>query len=349
MDQESNAPRVSVALPAYNAALFLVQSIESVLKQDFEDFELLLLDDGSTDCTLEIAESYAARDSRIRVISRENRGLPASLNQLFAAARAPLVARMDADDLCEPSRFSKQVAFLDEHPDYGIVGCHVTAIDAAGRQVPNYDAKVPCTHDEIVAALPRYCPFFHPAVMIRRDLVTAVGGYREMYRDAEDYDLWLRLSGITCMANLSEALLKYRWHFGQTSSMNMVGQARTAAIAWLAHLRRAAGRPDPTDGLEVLPADDCLDVLFGVGCKDYVRKRVFKDVISAPSVREGGGWPIALLCACARSPGEYRKLGRLALRHLRARRPLVALRILAGLLGAGVSTIARSFPSVARD
>ena len=335
MDQQPTSPRLSVAVTAYNAQRFLGETIESVLAQDFADFEFLLLDDGSTDQTAEIANSYAARDPRMQVISRENRGMPASLNQLFAAARAPLVARLDADDVCEPTRFSRQVAFLDEHPDHGLVGSQAHAIDEAGRRVPRLDAQVPCAHEDVLAALPLYNPFYHPAVMVRRDMVIAAGGYRDIFRDTEDYELWLRLSECTCMANLPEVLLNYRWHLGQTSSRNMAGQARKAAIAWLAHLERAAGRPDPTDGLAVLPPDDGIEALFGAGSSEYVRTRVFKEISSAPAVREGDEWPVAL--AHARGRSERSTMRRIAVWQLRAGRPLVALRVLAALIGKSVS------------
>jgi glycosyltransferase involved in cell wall biosynthesis len=102
----ADPPRVSVALTAFNAEPFLAETIESVLSQDFPHFEFLLLNDGSTDRTGEVAEGYASIDARIRVISRGNRGMPASLNELFAVSRAPLVARLDADDVCHPNRLS---------------------------------------------------------------------------------------------------------------------------------------------------------------------------------------------------------------------------------------------------
>lgn len=331
MNPQPTSPRLSVALTAYNAEQFLSQTIESVLLQDFTDFEFLLLDDGSTDRTREIAEAYAARDRRIRVISRENRGMPVSLNQLFAEARAPLVARLDADDICGPERFSRQVAFLDEHPDHGLVGSQASAIDETGRRVPRLDAPVPCAHDDIIAALPRYSPFFHPAVIVRRDMVIAVGGYREAYRDAEDYDLWLRLAEVTRLANLPESLLRYRWHLGQTSSRNMAAQGRKAAIAWLAHVERVAGRPDPTAEMHVLPPDDRIERLFGAGALDYVKARVFKEVSSAPAVRNGDQWRLAL--AYAHGPGKHLRLRHIARLQLRAGRPWAALRLFAASLG----------------
>jgi glycosyltransferase involved in cell wall biosynthesis len=323
-----NPPSLSVALPAFNSELFIAETIESVLGQDFGDFEFLVLNDGSTDRTLEIAASYAARDSRIRVISRENRGLPASLDELLRAARAPIIARIDADDVCEPSRFSKQLVFLETHADYGIVGSQVHEIDSQGRRVPG--SRVPCTHEEILTALPRYCPFYHPAVMMRRDLVIAVGGYRALFRYAEDYDLWLRLSEVTRMANLPDALLTYRLHPEQSTRRNMIGHARYAAVAWLAHAERAAGRPDPTEQLATFPRDEDVEVLFGAGALAYLRRRVFNDVLSSRAVRIGDAWPTAL--ECASGIRDHLKLVWIGLRHVRADRPGMALKIFVALL-----------------
>ena len=116
-------------MSVYNGERFLAPAIESILGQTFGDFEFLILDDGSTDATPRIVAGYAALDPRIRPIIRENRGLVASLNQLLEEARAPIVARMDADDISRPERFAKQAAFLDAHPDYGVIGCWTEDID----------------------------------------------------------------------------------------------------------------------------------------------------------------------------------------------------------------------------
>ena len=287
MADRKPAPRVSVALPAYNAEATLGQTVESVLAQDFEQFELLLLDDGSTDRTREIAENLATHDRRICLISRENRGLSASLNDLFEMAQAPLIARLDADDICEPLRFSKQVAFLDDNPEYGLVGCQATTIDYSGKEMAHLYAPVPCRHEDIIAALPHYCPFYHPAVMIRRHLALTAGGYRTAYRSAQDYDLWLRLAEVTRMANLPDRLLRYRVHTRQMSSVSAVDQAREAAIAWLSHQERQSGRPDSMKGLSVLPNDDQVDHLFGLDSISYVRRRISEQVTGSPTISQG--------------------------------------------------------------
>ena len=123
-------------MSVYNGEQFLDLAIESVLAQTFSDFEFLILDDGSTDRSRAIVERHAAVDSRIRLISRENRGLIASLNQLLEEAKAPLIARMDADDICLPHRFERQHAFLQAHADYGVVGSAAEDIDEHGEHYP---------------------------------------------------------------------------------------------------------------------------------------------------------------------------------------------------------------------
>ena len=325
MSQPSpKTPALAVAMSVYNGASTLAPAIESVLSQSFADFEFLLLDDGSADASRAIAEGYAARDARIRVISRANRGLVASLNQLFAEAQAPLVARFDADDICLPERFARQVAFLDHHPDHGIVGSATRYIDASGALASNPPLVRPTEHEALVANLedgPQLC---HSAIMVRRDLVRAAGGYRPAYTHAEDQDLWLRLSRMTRLHNLPECLLEYRVSPTQVSSRHVVEQTRNAAIAWLAHRAVLDGRGDPTEGLDALPPLDQLDALLGPGSAAYVRARVVARTLYAPEALAGEGWD-ALLGHIA-DRGAAPQLWRLAARMLRAGRPFHAAR-----------------------
>lgn len=325
------SPAITVAMSVYNGAAFLAEAIESVLAQSFTDFEFLILDDGSQDATASIAASYARADPRIRLIARENRGLIASLNELFAAARAPLVARFDADDICAPNRFARQIAFLAAHPDHGLVGCDTPYIDAAGAPAANPPIQRPHDHAELCVNLEEGPLVCHSAVMVRRDLVLAAGGYRPAYAHAEDYDLWLRLAGLTRLANLPEPLVFYRITPGQISSRHMVAQAQGAAIAWLAHCLRSAGRADPTEGLVALPRLAQLDALFGPGAAAYVRRRVVDRTLYSPEALSGEGWDILLQYA-AGARRELR-LWRTAARLLRWGRPVHAARMTATLVG----------------
>jgi len=321
----NRTPALSVALSVYNGASYLGAAIESILAQSFSDFEFLILDDGSRDGSRAIAESYAAQDRRIRVIARENRGLVASLNQLLGEARAPLVARMDADDICPPQRFAVQMAFMAQHPDYGMVGADCSCIDAAGQPITGRHITRPLSHEAIVANLECGPTMLHNVVVYRRDLVLALGGYRPAFVHAEDYDLWLRMSRVTRMENLPDALVAYRLYPEQVSNRHCITQARSAALAWLSHHACLNGQPDPAAGLDLLPADSELDATFGPGTRDFVHRRVVERSLYAPSALAAEGWP--MLIAYARSHSRDRRLWRLAGRMAKAGLPAHAGRL----------------------
>jgi glycosyltransferase involved in cell wall biosynthesis len=198
---------ITVLLSTYNDAQFLPEAIESILAQSFGDFELLIIDDGSTDGTAD----WLARlhDQRVRVLrNRINRGLTFSLNRGLDAARGRYVARMDADDVAEPERLAVQFAFMEANRDVGIVGSSRTLVDERGRFI----AEARATEEDL--AIRWKCllgsPFAHPTVMLRRSVIERHGlRYREVPR-AEDYDLWPRLLAHTRGANLPEPLLRYR-------------------------------------------------------------------------------------------------------------------------------------------
>lgn len=205
-------PSVSVLLPVYNAERYVVQAVQSILDQTYRDFELILINDGSTDSSLSILEPFAARDPRIRLISRENRGLVHTLNEGLSLARGAFIARMDADDIADPLRFEKQVAFLQIHTQCVAVGCRTYLIDHEGQPL-RPQKVVLCTHEEIDRALlsGKTGIISHPTAMIRTDALLKVNGYRDL-APCEDYDLWLRLAEIGQLANMPEILLHYRFH-----------------------------------------------------------------------------------------------------------------------------------------
>lgn len=283
-------------MSVYNGERFLDEAIASVRAQTFEDFELLVLDDGSTDGSRTIVERHARQDTRIRPILRENRGLIASLNQLLEEARGPLLARMDADDVCLPHRFERQIAFLAAHPDYAVVGSAALDIDVDGGPcfaVPDHDP--PLTHDDVLAEIERRTPLCHPAVMARRDVLLAAGGYHRAYRHCEDYDLWLRIATFARIGNIAEPLLKYRRSPDQISSRHTVEQTIGAAIAVAAYHERLVGRPDPTANLDRLPPIDALDALFGrSGVTRQVRARVANGLLYSPVALRGEGFDLLL-------------------------------------------------------
>lgn len=326
-----NCPSLSVAMSIYNGERFLAAAIESVLAQTFGDFEFLILDDGSTDATPRIVREFAARDSRIRPIIRENRGLVASLNELLHEARAPLVARMDADDICEPERFASQVAFLDANPDYGVIGCRSHDIDENDAPYRVSGPEHPDTHEAFIAAIKARHPLLcHPAVMYRRELVLSMGGYHAAFRHCEDLDLWLRLASVTKLASLPQRLIRYRHYPDQVSQRHVTEQQTGAAIALLAWKEREAGRPDPTADLERLPPIDELDELFGrEGISRAVRARVAPDLLYSPTGLRDEGFDLIL--RHLREGGAREGMWRTVVRLLRLGEPRRALRLAATL------------------
>jgi GT2 family glycosyltransferase len=204
------APTVSVVLPAYNALRYVGAAIDSVLQQTFTDFELLIVDDGSTDGTRDTIRSY--RDPRIIVIEHDrNRGLPAGLNHALAIARGEYIARQDADDVSEPNRLHDQVAFLRRRPEVALVGAWFTVIDALGTITSR--VTLPTDDLDVRWAMWFSCPFVHSAVMWRHLPVrTAVGEYNERFMYAQDYELWTRIAARFAVANIPAFLVRYREH-----------------------------------------------------------------------------------------------------------------------------------------
>jgi glycosyltransferase involved in cell wall biosynthesis len=201
--------QVSVIMPVYNAKCYVGASIESILAQTFAGFEFIIVVDGSTDGSLAVVQRYAARDQRVRVISRPNTGIVGALNDGLVAAHGKYIARMDADDLCEPNRLELQLRRLEAEPDLVALGSCAIAIDPDGELLG--DAPVPLTHEEIEAQhLRGISSIYHPAVMMRTEALRRVGGYREGTCPCEDYDLWLRLGEVGRLANLPERLFIWR-------------------------------------------------------------------------------------------------------------------------------------------
>jgi len=208
MDQP---PLVSVLMSVYNSERYLADAIESILTQTYREFEFVIIDDGSGDRTPQILDTYAARDSRIRLISRENRGIPKTRNELVALAQGELIAVMDSDDIAHPDRLTAQVTFLQQHPAVVWVGGAFELMDDQGRRLtcihlPNSDQEI---QHLLVSG---HTSFLHPAAMIRRSAILQVGGYDETLSTAHDLDLWLKLSEIGQLANLQQPVVSYRIH-----------------------------------------------------------------------------------------------------------------------------------------
>jgi glycosyltransferase involved in cell wall biosynthesis len=214
----TGAPPVSELMSVRNGVPWVREAVQSMLGQTAGDLELIVIDDGSTDGTAALLATIA--DPRLRVERQAPTGLTPSLNRALGLARAPLVARLDADDVALPERLARQRAFLGAHPDVGLLGTGAREIDAAGREVrvvsPPEDDRA------IRRALIRRNPFVHSSVMMRRSAVAEAGGYDERLPVAQDYDLWMRMSRTTRLANLSAPLVVRRLLPGR------VGVARDA-------------------------------------------------------------------------------------------------------------------------
>ena len=226
-----SAPAVSVLMAVRDGAPWVAEAAASVLGQTADDLELIVIDDGSRDATPDLLG--AIRDPRLRVERRAAAGLTSSLNRALALARAPLVARLDADDVALPDRLARQRAFLAAHPDVGLLGGAAREVTATGEEVA---VRIPPADDAALrAALIRGNPFVHSAVMTRRGLVERVGGYDESIPVAQDYDLWMRLARVTRLASLADVLVVRRLLPGRVSERRDSARLRAEArIRWRA-------------------------------------------------------------------------------------------------------------------
>jgi glycosyltransferase involved in cell wall biosynthesis len=239
------SPIISVVISVFNGENFLSETLDSILNQSFPDFEVILIDDGSTDCTPAILEKFRLGDPRIAVFGQENRGLVESLNRGCSLARGKYIARMDADDVALPDRFLLQVEFMESHPEVGVLGGNVELINAEGKLL-GIKSNFPQQNEEIQGALIQSCTFCHPTVFIRRSTFLAARGYRRI-RDAEDYDLWLRIAEQSQLANLPDVLIRYRFHKSQVTTSSRGRWVLGGMAAQAAAKARREGKLDPLD------------------------------------------------------------------------------------------------------
>lgn len=209
-----NQPIVSIILPVYNAEAFVVSAINSILQQSYRNFELIIINDGSTDATDTLLQPLLV-DQRIRYINRENKGLIATLNEGIALAQGDYIARMDADDISLPERLATQLRYLEQHPKVAVVGSAYQVIDEAGQ--PISIRKPPQSHTGIAPLFWFGSPFAHPSVMINKRLLGAELYYDPNFLHAEDFELWIRLAKQHRLANLPTVLLNYRESAGSIS------------------------------------------------------------------------------------------------------------------------------------
>lgn len=231
-------------MPVFNAEKYLGEAIDSILQQSFKNFELIIIDDGSTDDSLKIINEIL--DSRIRLIRNyENRGLVYSLNLGILESRGQFIARMDADDVSVPERFRLQIGLMhDEKLD--ICGSNWAQVDSTGHLFATF--KAPSSYEQIVATLATTVPYAHGSIMLRKSFLSNHQlGYRDCY--GEDYDLWIRFFGCGAkFGSVDETLYFHRFHKSSITSKKSVEQAKASKL-----LRRAFVRSN---------LDSCFDSLI---------------------------------------------------------------------------------------
>ena len=272
---------VSVLIPVYNAERYLVAAIESILRQDYPHLELIAIDDGSTDNSLAILERYRKTDDRITVVSRENRGLIATLNEGLAMARGDLVARMDADDIAYPTRLSRQVALFDQQPQLAICSTGVDRL--LGRRILS-GAPDPIYWQCSLRILSNFFTIFmHPTVVYNRRVIPQdVLFYDASYVHAEDFDLFRRITERFEAAMIADSLLAYRVHDESVTNKHKRPMRRTHLKIVVENLTREALVSDP-------------DVLLDIG-----------KAVTMDTVRSAAGTILALGERISAQPPETR-------------------------------------------
>ena len=267
---KARAPLISVVMPVYNAGNYLKDAIKSICIQDFDDFELLIINDGSIDGAIDVVEHI--KDSRIKVIHNpKNLGLIASLNVGLDHASGQIIARMDQDDLALPHRFSTQLKVLHDNPDIGVVGCWIHRFGADDQAV-----KYPIRDEEIKASMFFFNPISHPGVMFRKKLLDEHQiRYTPGYLDAEDYHLWFQLFHKTKFYNVPEVLLYYRIHPNQ---MGFV-----APVASLASTRKIKKEALALFGVpwSSKEEEEWLNIVYQNPCFNEVTARVIDNLVRA--------------------------------------------------------------------
>ena len=226
---KTHSPVVSVLMPVFNGERYLSEAILGILDQTFSDFELIIIDDGSTDQTPTIIQQYTLQDKRIRGYKNaDNQGIARSLNTGISKCNGMYIARFDSDDLCHPDRLREQTTFLNQNPDVGILGSRYKTIDETGKTL--YVSTQPQSDPAIRWEMLYHNPFSHSSVMIRKEIVQNCGGYGDSVLYAEDYDLWSRVLKVTKGAILPGYFVIRRERKDNVSNTNKSAQIENAAL-----------------------------------------------------------------------------------------------------------------------
>ena len=229
----SEVKYLSVVMSTYNEEKYIRDSVESVLNQTYPYFELIIVNDGSTDSTADILKTF--NDSRIRIFDKENSGLPDSLNQGIKMARYDWIARMDGDDIAEPTRFEKQIEAINDK--VGVIGGQFYVIDSFGGLMSEEVSNKPLSSFGCKKSiLLGMSPFAHPSVIFRKELIEKWGGYDTNFTAAQDLELWSRLAPSTKMKNLSDSVLKYRKHNNTITNKRYELQMKLTFLGYLKYV-----------------------------------------------------------------------------------------------------------------
>lgn len=284
-------PKISVVMSAYNEEKYVKDAIESILAQSYGDYELIIINDGSTDRTREIVESF--KDPRILLVNQENRGLIRSLNRGIGMARGEYIARHDADDISRPERFAAEAAYLDLHGDVALVGTQAYHMTENGRDVKAYKAPA-LDYAGIKECLWRGdIPICHGTIMCRKKCLEEIGLYREKLDLVEEYDLFFRIAEKYPMVNIEEPFYRIRMHEGSICAVNRVDiNRRYEFVKRLAEERKAHGT-DSLDRMTPEEIDRTLDEIAPVAEDDKRRTRSDYYCFLADGLYVTGSYPLA--------------------------------------------------------
>lgn len=240
----SSQPLVSILLSVYNDEHFLPLALDSILNQTYPHFELIVVNDASTDGTLPLLEDYARRDNRIKLFTRQRQGLTKNLNFAFAKATGELIARMDSDDISLPERLEKQVALYLSNPDFGLIASYFEHIDPDGKLMKRVD-NIPQEQEALKARFFETNPISHGSAVIPRRVFEELGGYREAFSTVQDYDLWLRIVERYPVGIVPEVLYQHRNHQATMSAQKRFLQLQMKSLAlYLKDERQRGNNPD---------------------------------------------------------------------------------------------------------
>lgn len=239
MNRDSRRPKVTVVTPVYNVERYLRRSLDSILYQEFTDFEVIAIDDGSTDKSLEILRQYAANDSRVRVVTQKHQELVATLNKGISLARGEYIARMDSDDYSMPLRFERQVDILNSNPGVVVVGGSFELIDEEDAYLQR--EAIPFLPRDLKRRLLLRNPFAHGSTMFRKSAVEKVGGYSNQVGPTEDLDLWIKLSDFGDFEAINRIVYRWRVNLAGISSTRNKEQQKQRNRLLKEHLSRHIG------------------------------------------------------------------------------------------------------------